>query len=143
MPQLFTLLSTVPQMKVRTRSLRAEMGRRQLRLNSSVKAAVLGCTSTRGSRSQKRRVRAESVTELQFRKAIFLVSAFCLNNVRRFSKRLKKTKTVACCYETYRMWREGKVESPSQFMYCHDTPQKTRTERERRGRQEGPAAMLV
>ena len=65
----------------------------------------------------------ESVTDLQFRKAIFLVSAFCFEQCATLSKRLKKT--VACCYETYRMWREGRVESPSHFIFlsfnCHDS----------------------
>lgn len=55
------------------------------------------------------------------------------------SKRLKNT--VACCYETYRMWREGKVESPSHFVSCCDISD-TDT-KDAKGSAEDPAAMLL
>ena len=56
------------------------------------------------------------------------------------SKRLKNT--VACCYETYRMRREGKVESPSHFVSCCDISTDTDTE-DATGSAEDPAAMLL
>ncbi len=93
------------------------MGRRRLCLNSSVKAAVPVAPTARGA-DPKHRVRQSLSQSYSSEKAIFLASAFCLSNVRCFSKRLKNT--VACCYETYRMRREGKVESPSHFAYCRD-----------------------
>lgn len=90
MPQLLRLLlSTVPLMKTGPkRSLRAEMGRGRLCLNSPAKAAAAAAAaaaaSTAGGADPKTQDEAESVTELQFRKAIFLASAFCLSNVRCF-----------------------------------------------------------
>lgn len=89
MPQLLrSLLSTVPLMKTGPkRSLRAEMGRGRLCLNSPAKAAAAAASAaapTAGRADPKTQDEAESVTELQFRKAIFLASAFCLSNVRCF-----------------------------------------------------------
>lgn len=45
-------------------------------------------------------------------------------------KRLRNT--AACCYETYRVRREGRVESPSHFGYCCDIS--TDRQRMQRGR---------
>lgn len=91
------------------------MGRGQLCLNSSVKIASAGCTDGQRSRSQ---TRGEAVTQLQFRKSHILGKCIVFEQCAMLSKRLKST--VACCYETYRMRREGKVESPSHFAYCCD-----------------------
>ena len=83
MPQLFMLLSTVPPMK--TRSKKGPLELKQAALPEQFcESSSAGCTNSQRSRSQTQDEAEESVTELQFRKAIFLASAFCLSNVRCF-----------------------------------------------------------
>lgn len=115
MPQLFTLLITVPLMKTGPkRSLTAETGSRQLCLDSSVEAAELIAQTVRGADPKHRMRQSPSQSyssEKPYSWQVHFVSAY--QQCAMLSKRLKKT--VACCYETYRMRREGKVESPLHF----------------------------
>lgn len=136
MPQLFTLLITVPLMKTGPkRSLTAETGSRQLCLDSSVEAAELIAQTVRGADPKHRMRQSPSQSyssEKPYSWQVHFVSAY--QQCAMLSKRLKKT--VACCYETYRMRREGKVESPLHFflVYCRDIlTMITKTQRMQRG----------
>lgn len=85
MPQLFTLLSTVPLMKTRSKKVPwSSNGQRAALPERFCECSSAACTNSQRSRSQTLDEAEESVTELQFRKAIFLASAFCLSNVRCF-----------------------------------------------------------
>lgn len=140
MPQLFTLLSTVPLLTPGPKmSLRAEMGVRQLCWTVLWKQQCW--LHSQRSRSQTQD-EAESV-RVSVQKAIFLASAFCfsISAMCDASKWLKKT--VACCYETYRMWREGTVERPSHFVFCCDISTMIANAVDAKGSAEDPAAMLV
>lgn len=50
--------------------------------------------------------------------------------------------TVACCYETYRVRREGTVQSPVQFVYGVESGQTDR-QKDAKEQEEDPAAMLM
>lgn len=86
------------------------MGRRQLCLNSSVKSSGAGCTDDPDEQIPNRMRQTVTVT---VQKSHILGKCILSEQCAMLSKRLKNT--VACCYETYKMRREGKVESPFAF----------------------------
>lgn len=101
-------------------------------------------TDSQEEQIPKRRMRQSL---LQFRKAIFLASAFLFEQCAMLSKRL--TNTVACCYETYRMRREGgELRALSHFfiiffLFTVATSRQTRHKRMQRKSAEDPGCSHV